>query len=276
MGMTVPLKPLETLYAGAPPRSSHLPDDLEAAYGGPLGFDGPALYANFVSSVDGVVALPRHPQSSALLSGRNEADRFVMGLLRAFADAVLIGSGTLRDSPKSLWRPERVYPPAAEAFAELRRRLGRAQQPQLVVITGSGTIDANHPALEEGALVLTTASGAARLTGRVPPNSEVAALPGDSAVDLRAAIEFLRGRGHSLVLSEAGPTVTGSLIADGLVDELFLTISPLFAGRLEGSDRLGLVEGVELLPDTRLAGRLLSVRRAGDVLFLRYRVTSGT
>jgi riboflavin biosynthesis pyrimidine reductase len=276
MGMTVPLKPLEILYEDAPPRSSHLPEDLEAAYGGPLGFDGPRLYANFVSSVDGVVALPRHPESSALIGERNEADRFVMGLLRTFADAVLIGSGTLRDSPKSLWRPERVYPRAAEGFAELRRRLGRVPQPQLVVITGSGAIDANHPALEEGALVLTTANGAARLADRLPPNSEVAALPGDSAVDLRAAIEFLRGRGHSLVLSEAGPTVTGSLIADGLVDELFLTISPLFAGRLARSDRPGLVEGVELLPDTRVAGRLLSVRRAGDVLFLRYRLSSGT
>jgi riboflavin biosynthesis pyrimidine reductase len=274
--MTIPLDPLEALFDTVAPRNSQLPDELEAAYGGALGFDAPTLYANFVSSLDGVVALPPHPQSSALISERNEADRFVMGLLRAFADAVLVGSGTMRDSPRSLWRAEGVYPFAAEAFAELRRRLGRARQPELVVVTGSGAIDANHPALEEGALVLTTASGATRLSGRLPPHAEIVTLPGRFLVDLRAAVEFLRGRGHSMILSEAGPTVTGSLLAGGLLDELFLTVSPLFAGRLARSDRLGLVEGVELLPDIRLAGRLMSVRRAGDLLFLRYRVTSGT
>ena len=59
-----------------------------------------------------------------MIADGSEADRFVMGLLRACADAVLVGSKTMLASPKGTWRPERVYPPAAEAFAELRRRLG--------------------------------------------------------------------------------------------------------------------------------------------------------
>ena len=81
---------------------------------------------------------------------------------------------------------------------------------------------------------------------------------------------MLRARGHEHVLAEAGPTTFGALLAGGLVDELFLTVSPVLAGRLESRRRLGLVEGVELLPDARVAPRLVSLRRGGDHLFTRY------
>ena len=67
-------------------------------------------------------------------------------------------------------------------------------------------------------------------------------------------------RGHELVLSEGGPTLFTSLVAAGLVDELFLTVSPLLAGRA-GVPRLSLADGAELLPDVRVAGDLVSVRR---------------
>jgi riboflavin biosynthesis pyrimidine reductase len=58
-------------------------------------------------------------------------------------------------------------------------------------------------------------------------------------------------------------------VAAELVDELWLTLSPLLAGHALGT-RLNLVEGVELLPDRRVAGRLRSVRANGSHLFLRY------
>ena len=56
------------------------------------------------------------------------------------------------------------------------------------------------------------------------------------------------------------------------VDELFLTVSPLVAGREEGQTRFGFVEGQELLPDVTVAGDLTGVRRSGDHLFLHYRL----
>ena len=77
-----------------------------------------------------------------------------MGLLRAFADVVLIGSGTLRSSPEGTWLPEKVFPPAAAAFAELRRARERPEKPEVAILTGRGSIDAAHPLLESGALVL--------------------------------------------------------------------------------------------------------------------------
>src|SRR6059058_3965143 len=77
-----------------------LPPPLAAAYGGDLGFARPCVYANFVASMDGVTALgPEYPSSGSAISGHAPADRFVMGLLRACADVVLIGAGTLRATP---------------------------------------------------------------------------------------------------------------------------------------------------------------------------------
>ena len=73
-----------------------------------------------------------------------------------------------------------------------------------------------------------------------------------------------------LILTEGGPTVFGALAAAGLVDELFLTVSPLLAGRPDPEDRLQLIEDAPLLPDAGVEGRLLSVRAAGSHLFLRY------
>jgi riboflavin biosynthesis pyrimidine reductase len=63
----------------------------------------------------------------------------------------------------------------------------------------------------------------------------------------------------------------GNLIRDHLLDEAFVTISPVVAGR-NGEQRLGMVAGVELLPGHGLWTRLLSARRHGDFLFLRYGV----
>ena len=242
-----------------------LPDELRAFYAGELGFREQCVYANFVETLDGVVAIPDLERSNALVADDSEDDKFLMGLLRAFADVVLIGAGTLRASPKGRWRPAGVYPAAKEAFAELRKRLGKPEHPAVAVVTTGASLDVTHPVLAD-AVVLTTVRGAARLDGLVP--NVVAVTDGD-LVDLRAAIELLRGQGHSLVLAEAGPTTFGELVAAGLVDELFLTVSPVLAGRASGR-RFGLVEGVELLPQTRVAPRLLSLRRSGEHLFARY------
>jgi riboflavin biosynthesis pyrimidine reductase len=243
--------------------------ELRRLYGGGLGFDEPCVFANFVQTIDGVVAIPELAHSNALIAGESEADRFVMGLLRASADVVLVGSGTMLASPNGTWLPDRVYPPAAAEFAELRRRRGRPASPTIAFVTAGKSFDPGHPALENQAIVLTTERAAPKLRARVPAASEVVAVNDADQVDLRRALVLLRERGHSLILSEGGPTLFGSLLVAGLVDELFLTISPLLAGRAL-RPRLPLVEGIELLPDTTVALRLLSTRRHGSHLFLRH------
>lgn len=227
-----------------------------------------------MSSLDGVVAIPGVTRANRLIADENDDDRFVMGLLRAAADVVLIGSGTLQASPAGLWTPESTYPDVAQEWIELRETLAKPAAPALAVLSGSGGVDVTHPAFARGALVLTTDAGAELLKGRLPATSEVVSLGGGPLVDVGRALDVLRERGHDLVAAEAGPHVVGSMLGDGLIDELFLTLSPVLAGRAEGQTRLGMIAGRELLPDTRIGGTLLGARRSDAHLFLHYALSA--
>jgi riboflavin biosynthesis pyrimidine reductase len=193
-----------------------------------------------------------------------------MALLRACADAVVIGAGTLRATPGHLWTPAHVYPALATEFTALRSRLGRSLEPPLVVLTGSGDIDASHPAIVKGAIVMTTTAGARAMGSRLPKTCEVVAMGEGKSLDVGHAVGELRGRGMKVLLTEGGPHLVGRLVEAGLLDETFLTVSPVMAGR-KTEDRLGMVEGVELLPDRGVWNSVMSIRRHGDYLFLRYR-----
>jgi len=206
----------------------------ELAYPGTFGLPDDCVYANFVETVDGVVALEDVPRSNRIIADDSDSDRLVMALLRACADTVVIGSHTLLASPRNRWTAEAVYPEAAAELTAFRRSLGLERDPDVLVLSRRETIE-----------------------------SEVLGDRLSVSADLPAAIAGLRGR----TLCEGGPTLFGSLLADDLVDELFVTVSPLLAG-----DGLSLVEGVELLPERRMAGALAGVRRDGSHLFLRYRI----
>ena len=266
------LAPFEVLFEADLP-AYKLPVDLQHLYGR-LGFPSPVLYSNFVSSVDGVVTLGSTPSAGSVISGKHPADRFLMGLLRACADAVVIGAGTLRATPGHLWTPGHVYSDLATEFTVLRSNLGRSTEPKLVVVTASGKIDASHPALVKGAIVMTTAAGAKAIGSRLPKRCDVVTVGKSSSsgksIDVSDAIHELHSRGLKVLLTEGGPHLVGQLIDKGLLDEAFLTISPVVAGRAADS-RLGMVEGVELLPKRGVWSTLLSARRHGDYLFLRYR-----
>jgi riboflavin biosynthesis pyrimidine reductase len=264
------MTPLELLYEADGLPAFDLPDELRTAYGGAFGLNEPRLYANFVSTIDGVTAIPSVPGSNKLVAAGSTADRFVMGLLRACADAVVVGSGTFNASPRSVWTPEQAYPDAAEAFAELRRSIGRPPHAELVILSGSGSLDPEHPAFAAGALVLTSDAGAERLAGRLPEASTVISLGPTKELDATATLAALTQRGHRLILSEGGPRVIGAFLEARLVNELFLTVSPLLVGRTPLEERYAVVEGADLLPGGPIDARLLGVRRDSEHLFLRY------
>ena len=247
-----------------------MPQDLERIYGR-LGFAERAVYSNFVTSLDGVVSLGSHPSAGSVISGRNQADRFLMGLLRACADAVLLGAGTLRATPGHHWTPEHIYPDLAASFARLRAGLGRKPQPRLFVLTSRGDVDLSHPAVAGGATIVTTSTVAARLRDALPVSCDVLEVGERGPVDVARALSLLRDRGYAVVLTEGGPHLMGELVEGRLLDEAFVTISPVVAGR-DVDERLGMVAGVELLPGNGAWSRLLSARRHGDFLFLRYAV----
>jgi riboflavin biosynthesis pyrimidine reductase len=263
--------PLELLYDSPALESSDLTAPLARLYGGGLGFTRPTAYTNFVASLDGSVALPGIPRSNELISAASDADRFVMGLLRALADVVVVGSGTLHGSPTGTWSAARAHPASASLFAELRLLSGQADNPELAILTGSGAIDVRHPALGGRAVILTSSTGAARLRGRVPQATELTPLTSGPTIDPRLVLRALEQRGHRLILFEAGPHTFGTFAAAGLIDELFLTLSPLLTGG-SAATRLSLVEAVEPDRDGFVRGELRSLRRFEDHLFLRYRL----
>src|SRR5262249_41067229 len=154
----------------------------------------------------------------------------LMGLLRAFADAVLIGAGVLKASPRGTWRAAEIYPPAASAYAELRAELGVAAVPEVAVLSGRGAFDPAHPLFTAGALVGTSDDGARRVSGQLPDATRVLNLGDSPKLDPRSVVAALRDRGHRRILCEAGPHTFGELLAADLVDELFLTRSPLLIG----------------------------------------------
>src|SRR5450755_4366689 len=143
--------PIHTLFATQPdePSPAVLPDGLRDRYDGNLCFppapeERPYCVANFVSTLDGVVSFNLPGQSGgAQISGSNEEDRFIMGLLRASADAVMVGSGTLQAvGPQGSWLPESVYPAAKDLYQKYRTEvLRKPKYPLVVVVTGTGSVD---------------------------------------------------------------------------------------------------------------------------------------
>jgi riboflavin biosynthesis pyrimidine reductase len=267
------VEPFDVLFeeTGLPP--VELPAELARLHGGPVPFAEASVYANFVATVDGVVAIPSVPRSNELVAGDNDPDRFLMGLLRALADVVLVGAGVLRESPKSTWRAEQIYPSASDAYAEFRAGLGLPPAPEIAVLCGWGHVDPEHPVLRGRSVVLTSDRGAGRLEGQLPETAEIVSLGRSLRFTGDTIVDALRARGHRRILSEAGPHTFGTLLGANVVDELFLTTSPLLVGDAGPDSRLHLVESADLLPP--VGGKLTSLRRHGNHLFSRYALARG-
>jgi riboflavin biosynthesis pyrimidine reductase len=264
------MKPLTRLFEREGLPTFSLPTALAATYGGDFGLHRPAVYANFVSSVDGVVALPDAGESGRIVSGDDEADQFIMGLLRAAADAVLIGAGTFRKATGALWHPETAFPAARTLFADLRRQLGLPSHPRLVVITASGDLDSAHVALHD-ALVITTPQGEIRFRESPPSAARVVVL--EAPISGRSLMDILHAEGLHSILVEGGPLLLGQLLEEHLINELFLTISPHLLGRWSGDGRKSLVDGIKV--ESCLLD-LTSVRCHGSHLYLRYALSSSS
>lgn len=256
-----------------------LPPEAMGVYGGdwvlPHPDQGLYRFSMFVVSHDGRVsfAVPGR-EGGGDVSDFNPHDQWLMGLLRARADAVVVGANTLRLESEHVWTPDFIYPADASLFAEIRRAEGRHETPLHVMLTRSGDVP-DHAAIFDRpdlrVIIATTSQGAALATNRVPGHVEVLAVGSDD-LDLDGLHRILRDdHGVHTVLSEGGPRVYAELVKAGHVDEEFLTISPVVIGSSEASPRPGLIEGWALEPGDATRSELVSLRRAGDHLFLRTR-----
>jgi riboflavin biosynthesis pyrimidine reductase len=266
-----------------------LPPGLRDLYDGDLSFrpspaEWPFVIANFVSTLDGVISyeIKGHSDGSTI-SGSDPADRFIMGLLRASADAILVGARTVMESSsQSLWVPEFTFPDAKQLYAEYRvNLLHKPEYPLLVVVSGSGKLDLERAIFQTPGVrtaVITTPAGkdvlamagAAKL-----PSLQIHTLEAAGGVLAPLAmLQLLHAQyGITRLLHEGGPALFGQFMAAGLVDELFLTLSPQIAGRASDATRPALVQGTKFMPESAPWFQLLSIKQSMDHLYLRYRCT---
>lgn len=236
----------------------------------------PFVFVNFVMSHDGRVSfnLPGH-LGGGDVSRRDRHDRWLMGLLRARADAVLIGGSSIVAAGNHVWTPAAVFPADAAAFAALRRAEGRAPVPLLVVLTRSGELPHSAPALDDPelpVLIATTTHGAQRARAILGARPWIRTLVVGAQLDQVAVLRALRAdEGVRHLLVEAGPQVYGSLLRDRLIDDAFVTLSPIIIGASAEQPRPSLIEGVAFGPQAPPALRLLSVHRHGSYLYLHSR-----
>ena len=274
------LAPLEILLESRHGRALPLPPRLLRLYGSlrmapPR--SAPAVFSNFVSTLDGIVSLQMRGHSGGGdISGFSAPDRMVMGLLRAVADVVIVGSGTLQADPHSVWTPEAIYPELAGAYHSLRKAMAKHEAALNVVVSAGVKVDLSSPvfaSVRVPALIVTTPAGARRLSRLKPPASvEIRAVGrGSGKIEPRAILEaVMRSTPGKRILIEGGPKLLGSFYKERLVDEQFLTLAPQIAGRIVNDGRLSLVMGNTFAPRVPLWGALVDVRRSGSHLFLRY------
>jgi riboflavin biosynthesis pyrimidine reductase len=282
-----------TLYERTGPLTAEtrLPGSIAALYDGELDFSlwpkgRPLIIGNFVQTLDGIVSFEiPHQSGGGVISGGNEEDRFIMALLRACADAVMVGAGTLHEDSGHLWTSEFTYPSMAEQFVELRTWLGKkSPHPLNVIVSGSGHLDLAEKVFWTAGvrvLILTTARGQAHLARQrepaVSPTTEVRILPGQDVLQSKDIASALYGEyGVKLPLHEGGPTFFSSFLTSRLVDELFLTVAPHIVGSGLLRERPSFAAAVNFAPQEAVQGDLVSVKRpdSGNHLYLRYRLAT--
>lgn len=269
---------------------------VDAAYSpyGNLGFpvpppDRPWIFSNFVQSLDGIASFKgRHPLGSDI--SQSAEDRWLMDLLRAHADAIIMGINTLVEETRVVGNRGPVYRIEDPALRELRRKLGRGKETNIFV-TAAFTVEMEAYRVFDGDLVetfiITTKAGLDRRRDKLLHSGTKVIVAGEGdRVDLPKAMQILRADfGIEYLLCEGGPTLYGYITRAGLIDEKFITVSPLEVGLLappeqesESADRDRLLS---VRPTTFVAPGFtketapwwewLSCRRVDNHQFSRYR-----
>ena len=199
--------------------------------------DRPYVIVNMVASADGRATLAGR---TAQLS--NEPDRDLFHALRTVVDAVLVGTGTLRAERygRMARSPERQ---------EQRRARGLDPEPYAIVLSRRGDFPTDIPLFTD-------------------PEARVLRYAGeDAALPSHALRRAYAEHDVRAVLCEGGPTLNASLLAEDLIDELFLCVSPLLAN---GPAPLTILESAGL--DEAVPLELVWVLEGDGALFLRYAV----
>ena len=227
--------------------------------------DRPFVTMNVATGIDGKLS----PVGGGKVNFGSAEDRALMEALRARADGVLIGGGTLRteDPPLLIRDPE----------VQARRLAAKGAAHPLNITLGStlpeGLAEMDFfRAPETEKLVFTTerASAASRAMAARFARVEVVAPDESGRVDLFEVMRRLPGLGVRHLLLEGGGELNFSMLQAGLIDEIHLTLCPfVFGGRTAPTS----FDGAGF-PKEQVRKLALKEHRAGSKgeLFLRYEV----
>ncbi len=208
-----------SLFPQATPETVEVHDAVSSEARTPTGAR-PWVMTNMIASADGATAVDG---LSGGLGG--PADKTMFMAIRSVSDAIVVGARTASE--------ESYRPPSGgdERARAARARRGQAERPLIVVVTTSLSLNPDLPLFSDETyrpLIATVTDAPAERRG---PLSEVADLIdcGEGRVDLGRLIDELGRRAHRTVLAEGGPALNGQLIAEDLIDEWNLTVSPILA-----------------------------------------------
>ncbi len=184
----------------------------------------------------------------------SSADRVLMRALRAHADAVMIGAGTLRAEKLRLDVPGDFAPLA-------------------IIATESGDLPLETNLLgssPENLLVLVSPDTSEERISAFSTHASVELVPKKDPVGVLEALK--KRHAVDVLLVEGGPTLNYALVSAGLADELFLTLAPKLLGG-ERPDALSMLEGPAFSRSPK--PELISVHLSDSELFLRYALPPG-
>lgn len=278
-----PGSPFQLLFDDASPADNalSLPLSFQKIYGGdwqiPVANGRPYTFTNFAQSRDGRISFAEPGiATGGDVTGFNVHDRWLMGLLRARADAILMGDVTVTMEPEILFCAESISPDDAPAFSALRRSEGRTELPLVVILSLEGRINWHEPCFQDERshiLLATTTAGSANVGDcDCAATVEVLSL-GEDVVDLQRLVALLYDTyGVRNLLCEGGSRVFANMLDSGLIDEEFVTLCPTFIGRTPTRHRPSYTEGVAWTPADAPYSKPVSLRRADDMLYMRTQV----
>jgi riboflavin-specific deaminase-like protein len=214
------------------------------------------LLLNMVASADGHTTV--EGRSRGIRGG--PGDRELFHALRAHADAVLVGTGTMRAENYGAWiRDDRRW--------AMRRAAGLDDSPIGATMTRRGEVPWDVPLFAADVTVVVYSGVDLKPPAHVQADVQVVVI---DDLDPVAVVADLRARGARSILCEGGATLNAALLRAGQVDELELVIAPQLIG---GTTALTAVHGpiggddVELEP--------VDVLESHGALLIRYRVRRG-
>jgi 2,5-diamino-6-(ribosylamino)-4(3H)-pyrimidinone 5'-phosphate reductase len=217
--------------------------------------DRPLVGLNMITSVDGRAQLAGTAEGLG-----SRSDRRLMRLLRRAYDAVASGAGTLR--------ADDFYASLPADVATARKEAGRPPQPLALLIAGSGPLPLDRRFFSRSSQprVVAVGRGSPHAISEPLPGVETWVAPTDEP-EPAWLLARLAERGVRSLLIEGGPTVNAAFLGAQLIDELYWTIGP----ELVAADAKPMIAS---LPDAHdpIPTRLVSAHRAGDELYLRYRI----